>query len=516
MIFPGEPLGIPDFVVIYFYFMRRIFTGLLAGVVACFISCDKTEEGNKWFSTPQYVVNGTTVAMSCQTQFGPGVLSASNAGFSYAPVVGEGVVEFKKASGVTVDGSTLHATLSGLAPKTVYVAYAYADLGAGQMQSVGISFQTGEGGSLPEPDPENPAFGTPWVSDVTASSAMLNCGFTFEEATSSYTLCFEYRPISDGSYTQKSVSSGTGSKSVLLTGLSASTEYEFRLCAEWQGETYASDSGHFTTSASESGGDGGDVPSPGLTRYSGWAELPVEVNKPGDYYYAYHMRADAGKIRNFSVCYSKEYECPVWVAAPMHISYKGNSGRNDAYKQDPVLAGLGCSQIEKRTGYTRGHLLGSSDRTVSVSTNKQVFYLSNIAPQLQSGFNQGQGVWNNLEAYVDGLWCTEEADTLYQVVGCYWENTDTKASGTVIPTHYYKALLQVKHGNEGKWVVNCSRDELQCVAFLVRHNSSQKYTTPNRSMLISIDELEKMTGFTFFANVPNAPKDTYDPKDWGL
>ena len=239
----------------------------------------------------------------------------------------------------------------------------------------------------------------------------------------------------------------------------------------------------------------------------------MEVNKPGDYYYAYHMREDAGKIRNFSVCYSKEYECPVWVAAPMHSSYKGNSGRNDAYKQDPVLAGLGCSQIEKRIGYTRGHLLGSSDRTVSVATNKQVFYLSNIAPQLQSGFNESQGVWNNLEGYVDGLWC---ADTLYQVVGCYWENTNTKASGTVIPTHYYKALLRTKNGNTGKWVVNCSRDELECVAFIVRHNSSQKYTDPNESMMISIEELEKLTGFTFFANVPNAPKDTYNPSDWGL
>ena len=35
-------------------------------------------------------------------------------------------------------------------------------------------------------------------------------------------------------------------------------------------------------------------------------------------------------------------------------------------------------------------------------------------------------------------------------------------------------------------------------------------------MMISIEKLEEMTGFTFFANVPNAPKDTYNPSDWGL
>ena len=25
-----------------------------------------------------------------------------------------------------------------------------------------------------------------------------------------------------------------------------------------------------------------------------------------------------------------------------------------------------------------------------------------------------------------------------------------------------------------------------------------------------------LTGFTFFANVPNAPKESYNPSDWGL
>ena len=484
----------------------------MVGLTAFFVSCDSEESdtgGSEWFSTPESTVVGTTVELRCATKFGPGVLTGSNAGFLYAVVSDEGMGAFETVPAGSVDGSTLSATLSGLQEETFYVVYAYADLGTGRMQSVGSVFRTEQSATLPDPDPERPTFGTPSALNVTASAATLSCGFTFERPTSEYTLRFEYRKSSEQSYTQKSVASGSGTKTVTLTGLSASTTYEFRLCAEWEGESYASATERFTTSASQGGGD----PTGGLTKYSGWAELPVEVNKPGDYYYAYHMRADAGKIRNFSVCYSKEYECPVWVAAPMHSSYKGKSGRNDAYKQDPVLAGLGCSQIEKRTGYTRGHLLGSSDRTVSVATNKQVFYLSNIAPQLQSGFNEGQGVWNNLEEYVDGLWCV---DTLYQVVGCYWENTNTKASGTVIPTHYYKALLRTKKGNTGKWVVNCSRDELKCVAFIVRHNSSQKYTDPNESMMISIEELEELTGFTFFANVPNAPKDTYNPSDWGL
>ena len=81
-------------------------------------------------------------------------------------------------------------------------------------------------------------------------------------------------------------------------------------------------------------------------------------------------------------------------------------------------------------------MLGSSDRTVSQATNDQVFYKSNIGPQLQNGFNTGGGVWNNCEDWVDTQW-KGQADTTYQVIGCYWENESKKVNGTVVPTHYY-------------------------------------------------------------------------------
>lgn len=33
---------------------------------------------------------------------------------------------------------------------------------------------------------------------------------------------------------------------------------------------------------------------------------------------------------------------------------------------------------------------------------------------------------------------------------------------------------------------------------------------------MSISDLEKLTGHAFFTNVPNAPKSSYNPSDWGL
>ncbi len=258
-----------------------------------------------------------------------------------------------------------------------------------------------------------------------------------------------------------------------------------------------------------------DVEGSGETKFAGWAELPDEQpEKSGDYYYAYHMRADADKIRNFTVCYSKDKMCPVWVASPMHPSYKGSSGRNDSYKDDPAIP---VRENGRWDGYTRGHMRGSGDRTVSVATNKQVFYHSNIAPQLGyvngGAFNSGGGVWNNLEDYTDGLWCS---DTLYMVNGCYWENNNKRVDGTTIPTHYYKVMLRTKKGNSGKSVYNCTKDELMCVAFIVEHNTKQHMVKPHTGMMRSVDEIEKLTGHNFFANVPNAPTSSYKASDWGL
>ena len=262
----------------------------------------------------------------------------------------------------------------------------------------------------------------------------------------------------------------------------------------------------------------------------GWPELPAQrdLDRNGvddlnpDYYYSHTFRADAQSIRNFSSCYSRGMLHPVWVAAPMHSCYKGSSGRNDSYRNDPQIP---FDQSPKFTGFTRGHMIGSSDRTVSVATNKQVFFYSNIGAQLQTGFNTGGGAWNNLEEKVDTYWCS---DTLYQVVGCIFQtftdrygHTEYAARGTnsvgsfQIPTAWYKALLRTKSGQSGKKVADCSADELQCVAFILGHYGNAKHK-PSTQDMYSIAELEALTGLNFFVNVPNAPKSSYDKADWGL
>ena len=522
--------------------MKRIFTLLMGGLVLFSTACDSDKEsgvtGSEWFLTPESTVNGTTVEVRCETKFGAGVLTGANSGFTYAAVTSAGVGSFESTATATASGSTIAATLSNLQPETLYVVYAYADFGGARMQSTGTTFTTGTATELPEPDPDGPAFGTPSATNVTASGATLSCGFTFEAPTSEYTLRFEYRPASGGSYVEKPVTAGTGVKSVTLSGLTASTAYEFRLCAEWQGETYTSAVARFTTSASQGGGDGGDTPS-GPTKYSGWPELPVEHDADGNgiddnnatLYYAHHIcpdfRVDGHLARNYTVCYSAEHHCPVWVAAPRHDCYEHGANRTNAYRQDPdIPSSIQYYSKDTGGGCNKGHMLGSAERLVTRAVNRQVFYYTNIAPQYSSNFNTGDGAWNNLEAFVDGQVC---ADTTYVVIGTYFE-TFTDAYGkscspatisyggrndVTRPSMFYYLILRSKSGRTGKSVYDLSAGDLKCAAFVLRHNI-EKGHTPRKEDMRSVAEIERLTGFTFFANVPNAPKDTYNPSDWGL
>ena len=85
-----------------------------------------------------------------------------------------------------------------------------------------------------------------------------------------------------------------------------------------------------------------------------------------------------------------------------------------------------------------------------------------------------------------------------------------------MPTMFYYVLLRTKRGNSGKAVKNCSSDELQCAAFVRSHTNSLKGQKVSSKEMMSVEDLEKITGFTYFANVPNAPKSTFTASDWGL
>lgn len=306
---------------------------------------------------------------------------------------------------------------------------------------------------------------------------------------------------------------------IIVVVLLVAGNYLYDNFAPEQAEAAALEEVEFTESSAE-------APAPkGKTAHAGWAELPSQKTS-NDIYITSHLLGD--NRRNYTVCYSREHRAPLWVAAPVHRAYKGDVKRVDNYDFDPTLPVNIQITLNRSYGdYTRGHMLGSGERTATREMNNQTFYVTNIAPQLREGFNERGGAWNNLEYFVDRQLC---ADTLYVVTGAIYDDftapdgTNIKARTTVnkndnkrvgVPTAYYKALLRTKSGRTGKSVVECKASELKCAAFIIPHRSDSGHK-PTVEDMISIKELERLTGVNFFANVPNAPESKAEAKDWGL
>jgi DNA/RNA endonuclease G (NUC1) len=392
----------------------------------------------------------------------------------------------------------------------------------------------GEAGGGGGTTPETPTVTTEGSSSVTQTEATLSATYT---GTPTYG-GFEWGLSEDDLEEDwQAAYLNNGSFQVTVNGLGAGHTYYYRAyIAVMENGTYKYYYGEVKSFTTPTGEIiiGGDQP--------GWYETPaMNITHSGSYmyntsdptqYYAIHMcsgdeKGPGGKTaRSYTVCYSAEYHCPVWVAAPRHAMYVGSAGRNDSYRRDPdIPADIQYSSTSTGGGCNKGHMLGSAERTSTKATNRDVFYYPNIAPQLSANFNTGGGRWNVLEDYVDTQVC---ADTLYEVLGCYFERyTDaygqTQTPSTItfggrndvsMPTMFYYVLLRTKSGNSGKALKNCSADELQCVAFVRSHVNVRQAVTSRE--LMSVADLERITGVTYFPNVPNAPKNSFKASDWGL
>lgn len=385
-----------------------------------------------------------------------------------------------------------------------------------------------------------PVIVTGKASAVTYSSATLSASFS-DAASAPREVGFEWgterNSLKEAVQSKDIITSASGSWTATIDNLADGVEYFYRAYAVFmekgQGKYYYGPVESFTTPEAQ-------VPD----EQAGWFELPVMTISTQDgymvnstnsnEYYAYHICAGGEKgpegrtARNYTVCYSGEHHCPVWVAAPRHAMYVGDAKRTDAYRRDDKIPGdIQYSAKTTGGGCNKGHMLGSAERTSSTESNRQVFYYTNIAPQLSAGFNTGGGGWNNLEDWVDRQVC---ADTLYEVIGCYFDRYTDGYGETVEPetitfggrddvhkpTMFYYVLLRTKDGNAGKSLDECTADELKCAAFVRSHSNNLKGQKVTGKEMMPVAELERIVGVTFFPNVPEAPKETCNPSDWGL
>lgn len=253
---------------------------------------------------------------------------------------------------------------------------------------------------------------------------------------------------------------------------------------------------------------GGEVTTDPQAKYTRWTETPLITESQlakSNLKYITHYTGETYtnstlngiKIRNYSMLYDTDLKIAYWVAYPLCNWYINGSGkRTDAWDYDPQVPAsqqANLSSSYPANDYDRGHQLPSGDRLRSNAINAQTFYYTNMTPQ--TGKKLNQAIWADLEDAVRG-W-SSGTDTLYVVTGAMpttstdrtiQYTTDRDGKKIAVPKYYFKVLARKVNG------------QYQTVGYKLNNTS---YNDRDFNIgLVSVKELEEMTGFTFFPDQP--------------
>ena len=216
--------------------------------------------------------------------------------------------------------------------------------------------------------------------------------------------------------------------------------------------------------------------------------------------------SDAGQNSNnflldrpvFSLAYNRANGGPNWVAWHTDSSNLGNLDRSDNFAPDPDLPS--DSQIRptdyRGSGYDRGHVCPSGDRTASQNDNSATFYMSNMLPQTGA---LNRNVWADLENYVRDQ--VRNGNEAYQVAG--GGGSAGLIKGKInIPQICWKVVVFLPVGNGDLRRIDA---RTRVVAVGMPNVEDKRLETGDwRAYLTSVDKIESAVKLDLLSNLPNA------------
>ena len=110
-----------------------------------------------------------------------------------------------------------------------------------------------------------------------------------------------------------------------------------------------------------------------------------------------------------------------------------------------------------------------------------------------------QSIAKSEEIYiVTGVAFAKEGET--RLITYTTAKDDTKS--VAVPNYFYKVAMKVTKSSSGTVTAAST------IGFWFEHKGGAA------RQMMSVADIEKKTGHTFFPNVKNAPKSTYNPSDW--
>lgn len=230
--------------------------------------------------------------------------------------------------------------------------------------------------------------------------------------------------------------------------------------------------------------------------------------------------------------YNPKWRIPNWCAYHIvhdYLNTPKREGRFSTFRRDPEVAGPVKDEDYKgmmdALGYVRGHYApykimgGDRDRDgryANISTSEtdrdedttvfQGNFMTNIAPQLQNGFNGGGGLWFNAERWVQDRVVTKGGMEVWEYSGgLVIDDRSMEKVGPnkdiAVPDLFYKVVI--KKG---------AAEFPDVLVFLFPHYDHKDDVKEKDIFryLVSVDYLEAISGLDFFNTYPKAVQQQFE------
>lgn len=212
-----------------------------------------------------------------------------------------------------------------------------------------------------------------------------------------------------------------------------------------------------------------------------FAGLPVRVGAPAPSDIRVLNRGE------FLIGWSDSLKHPVWCAYHVARDRKFEDGKRPSFMIDKTTGAAPRPADYTNSGYDRGHMVPNHAiiSRYGEEARRQTFLMSNIAPQSPA---LNRGVWRDLEHRIADLW-TARYGEIWVIVGAIPSSHGATFSGGIdIPDSFYQIII-AQEGLDVRALAVLIPQSVSWNAWAARH-------------IISIDDLEELTGLDFNPNLP--------------
>jgi endonuclease G len=211
----------------------------------------------------------------------------------------------------------------------------------------------------------------------------------------------------------------------------------------------------------------------------------------------------------YVLSYNRDRGIPNWVSWQLTKQDLGEAKRSNIFVADTTLP-KGWHRVTTDdytgSGYDRGHVAPSADRTATPEDNEATFLLTNILPQAP---DNNRNTWENLEALSRDL--VNKGHVLYIIAGGDGDNGTIAKGKIAVPRYTWKIIVVMPKGESD--VTRITADTL-VIAVRIPNGLKEKLGDWDQYR-VTVAAIEAATGYHFFSNLPpdiqTALKSRIDP-----